>query len=69
MIGDIAIFNGKPIVHAHAVLSRSTGSTVGGHVFELNVNPTLEVFVTANKTPLSKKSDDASGMKLIDPTQ
>jgi uncharacterized protein len=69
LIGDIAIFNGKPIVHTHAVLGRSTGSTVGGHVFELNVNPTLEVFVTANKTPLAKKADDASGMKLIDPTQ
>jgi uncharacterized protein len=69
MIGDIATFNGIPIVHTHTVLGRSDGSTIGGHIFELNVNPTLEVFVTANKTPLSKKPDDASGMKLIDPTQ
>jgi predicted DNA-binding protein with PD1-like motif len=69
MIGDIAAFNGTPIVHTHTVLGRYNGSTVGGHVFELNVNPTLEVFVTANKTALTKKPDDASGMKLIDPTQ
>jgi uncharacterized protein len=69
LIGDVATFNGKPIVHIHAVLAKSNGSTIGGHVFELNVNPTLEVFVTANTTPLKKKPDDLSGMKLIDPKQ
>jgi hypothetical protein len=69
LIGDVATFNGKPIVHMHAVLGKSNGSTIGGHVFELNVNPTLEVFVTVNITPLRKKPDDASGMKLIDPTE
>jgi predicted DNA-binding protein with PD1-like motif len=69
LIGDIAMFDGKPIVHMHAVLGKQDGSTVGGHVFELNVNPTLEVFVTVDTLPLQKKSDDASGMKLIDPAQ
>jgi hypothetical protein len=69
MIGDIATFNGKPVVHTHVVLGHSDGTTVGGHVWELHVNPTLEVFVTANSTPLKKKPDDASGMKMIDPTQ
>jgi predicted DNA-binding protein with PD1-like motif len=69
LIGDIAVFDGKPIVHMHAVLGKPDGSTVGGHVFELNVNPTLEVFVTVDTLPLKKKPDDASGMKLIDPAQ
>jgi hypothetical protein len=53
----------------HAVLGKPNGTTVGGHVFELDVNPTLEVFLTANTTALKKKPDDASGMKVIDPTQ
>jgi predicted DNA-binding protein with PD1-like motif len=69
MIGDIATFNGKPVVHTHVVLGHRDGTTVGGHVWELHVNPTLEVFVTVNSTPLKKRPDDASGMKLIDPTQ
>lgn len=69
LIGDVATFNGKPVVHMHAVLGRSDGSTVGGHVFELNANPTLEVFVTVDSVPLKKRPDDASGMKLIDPAQ
>jgi len=69
MIGDIALYNGKPVVHTHVVLAHRDGSTVAGHVWELHVNPTLEVFVTANTTPLQKKPDEASGMKFIDPTQ
>jgi uncharacterized protein len=69
LIGDIAVFDGVPVVHMHAVLCKSDGSTIGGHVFELISNPTVEVFMTVNTTPLRKKSDDASGMKLIDPAQ
>lgn len=69
LIGDIAVFNGVPVVHMHAVLCKSDGSTVAGHVFELITNPTVEVFMTVNTTPLRKKADDASGMKLIDPAE
>jgi len=53
----------------HAVLCKPDGSTIGGHVFELTTDPTVEVFMTVNTTVLKKKSDDASGLKLIDPTQ
>jgi predicted DNA-binding protein with PD1-like motif len=69
LIGDIAVFNGVPIVHMHAVLCKPDGSTVAGHTFELITNPTVEVFITIDKTPLAKKADDASGMKLIDPAR
>jgi predicted DNA-binding protein with PD1-like motif len=37
MIGDIATFDGKPVVHTHVEVGRSDGSTVARHVFELNV--------------------------------
>ena len=69
LIGDVATFAGKPIVHAHLVLGKHDGATVGGHLWELRVNPTLEVFVTADASPLNKRPDAASGMKVIDPTE
>ena len=69
LLGDVATFNEKPIVHMHAVLGKPDGTPIGGHVFELNVNPTLEIFMTVNTAPLKKKPDDESGMKVIDPTQ
>jgi uncharacterized protein len=68
LIGDIATFQGKPVVHTHVVLGKQDGTTVGGHLFEAHVNPTLEVFVTADDTPLNKR-DDPSGLRLIDPAQ
>jgi uncharacterized protein len=68
MIGDIATFQSKPIVHTHVVLGKRDGTTAGGHLFEARVNPTLEVFVTADDTPLNKR-DDPSGLRLIDPTK
>jgi predicted DNA-binding protein with PD1-like motif len=67
LIGNIAAFNGRPVVHMHTVLGRQDGTTVGGHVFALHVDPTLEVFITVNAIALSKKQDDKSGMKLIAP--
>lgn len=69
LIGDVATYQGKPVVHMHVVLGRRDGTTVGGHVWELNVNPTVEVFVTVNSAPLAKRPDEASGIKLIDPAQ
>ncbi|WP_433967595.1 PPC domain-containing DNA-binding protein [Tunturiibacter gelidiferens] len=68
MIGDIASFQGRPIVHTHVVLGKQDGTTAGGHLFEAWVNPTLEVFVTADDTPLNKR-DDPSGLRLIDPAK
>jgi len=69
MIGDIASFNGRPVVHAHMVLGKQDGSTVGGHLWEAYVNPTLEVFLTISIVPLQKSPDPVSGMKLIDPAK
>ena len=68
MIGDIATFQDKPIIHTHVVLGKRDGTTAGGHLFEAWVNPTLEVFVTANDTSLSKR-DDSSGLRVIDPSK
>ena len=69
LIGDVTTFNGKPMVHMHAVLGKSDGTPIGGHVFELNVNPTLEIFMTIDTEPLKRRPDDESGMKVIDPEQ
>src|SRR5512139_2601457 len=32
MAGDVSLKDGKPTVHAHVVLGRRGGSTVGGHL-------------------------------------
>lgn len=49
LVGDISLRDGKPHVHAHAVLALSDGSTRGGHVVEAHVSPVAEVVVVATE--------------------
>lgn len=67
LVGDIALGkDGKPSVHAHAVLGRSDGSTLGGHLLHAIVHPTLEVFVQASAQPLHKKLQPETDTQVID---
>jgi predicted DNA-binding protein with PD1-like motif len=67
LIGDIALQDGKPKLHAHAVLGRRDGSTCGGHLLEARVRPTLEVILTESPACLRRVHDRESGLALIKP--
>jgi predicted DNA-binding protein with PD1-like motif len=67
MVGDIALYNGKPAVHTHMVVALPDGSTRGGHVLEAYPNPTLEVMVTVEPNAMHKRLDSATDLSLIDP--
>ena len=65
IVGDIALDGNKPKVHAHAVLGRRDGSTLGGHLLEATVRPTLEVVLTESPAYLRRVCDPRSGIALI----
>jgi len=67
MIGDIALYNGKPAVHTHMVVGFPDGSTRGGHVLEAHVRPTLEVIVTVEPIAMHRRLDPETDLTLIDP--
>lgn len=67
LVGDIALQDGKPRVHAHVVLGRRDGSARGGHLLEARVRPTLELILTESPAYLSREFDPASGLALIRP--
>lgn len=46
LIGDVAMGEDGPILHMHALLGLSDGTTRGGHLLEGRAYPTLEVIVT-----------------------
>ena len=56
LVGDVAQHEGKPVVHAHAVVGRSDGATAGGHLMEAFVRPTCEVFLTESPCICPKHS-------------
>jgi predicted DNA-binding protein with PD1-like motif len=45
--GTVSMRGEEPFVHLHAVLALSDGSTRGGHVLELHVDPVAEVTILA----------------------
>lgn len=65
MIGDIALKDGQPQVHAHVVIGKSNGAAVGGHLLEAKVRPTCEVVLTESPQHLQKRIDPDSGLALI----
>jgi predicted DNA-binding protein with PD1-like motif len=67
LIGDIALKEGKPAVHAHIIVGRSDGTAHGGHLLEAHVRPTLEVILTESPHALHKTLDADSGLALIQP--
>jgi uncharacterized protein len=66
LIGDVAEGEDGPILHVHAVLGLSDGTTRGGHLLEGWVYPTLEVIVTETPAELRKVMRPDIGIALID---
>ncbi len=67
LIGDIALYNGKPALHTHFSVGLSDGSVKGGHLIEAVTFPTVELFMTVFPTPLQKKRDKETDLELIHP--
>ena len=66
LVGNVALDQGEPRVHAHAVVARSDGSALGGHLLAGCVDPTLEVMMVESPATLRRKIDPATGLALID---
>ena len=67
LIGDIALKDGAPAVHAHVVVGKKDGSAHGGHLIKAHVRPTCEVILTESPAHLRKEVDPDSGIALIKP--
>jgi predicted DNA-binding protein with PD1-like motif len=66
MSGDIALYQGKPVVHTHMLVGAPDGATQGGHVLAAYVSPTLEVMVTVDPVTMQKRFDPDTDLTLIE---
>lgn len=67
LIGNVAMYNGKPVAHSHVNLVTFDGLVHGGHLFELISGPTIELILTVEPTPLYKKLNTEFDAATIDP--
>jgi len=66
LVGDIALSDDGPAVHAHVVLGLSDGQVRGGHLLKGEVWPTLEVVIRESPATLRKTYRPEIGLALID---
>jgi uncharacterized protein len=66
LVGDIALDQGEPKVHAHVVVAKADGTAHGGHLLEGHVRPTLELILTESPRHLRRKHDPEAGIALIE---
>jgi predicted DNA-binding protein with PD1-like motif len=66
LAGNIARDDGRPKVHAHLVVSTSSGAAMGGHLLDARVRPTLEIVVVESPRHLRRTWDPATGLALLD---
>jgi predicted DNA-binding protein with PD1-like motif len=55
LIGDVALKDGKPIVHAQAVIGRKDGTAHGDHLREAHIRPIREVVLAGSPIHIQKK--------------
>ena len=67
LIGDVALKDGQPVVHAHAVVGKKDGTAHGGHLLQAHIRPTCEVVLTESPAHLQKFIDPESGIAVIRP--
>jgi uncharacterized protein len=63
--GNIAISDGKPVVHAHGIFGDTEFNVVGGHIFKLVVSVTCEVSLTKLEGQAQRILDPGSNLNLL----
>lgn len=56
----------KPTFHLHGVFADETYQTIGGHVKDLVVGGTCELYIREFGQSLARQFDEATGLKLLD---
>jgi predicted DNA-binding protein with PD1-like motif len=66
LVGNVALHQGEPKVHAHVVVGKADATALGGHLMEAHVQPTLEVILTQSANNLQRSIDEKTGLPLLD---
>ncbi|MBW3538099.1 DNA-binding protein [Candidatus Parcubacteria bacterium] len=66
LTGNVALFEGKPLVHLHAVVSDEQMRTFGGHLVSGSCSAAVEIILQKFDSKYQKHFDDQIGLKVWD---
>ena len=64
LMGNITEMEGKPYIHLHATLADQDHGIHGGHVIEMRVGLTCEMFVRVMEGAIEREHSDELGINL-----
>jgi len=65
LVGNIAMLDGKPFVHAHATICGPDFSAYTGHLFEGTISVTGEIVISKHPVEMVRSQDENIGLNLI----
>lgn len=66
LTGNLSWFENKPALHCHAIIGDHNMHCFGGHLFEAEVAITVELFVSRKEIQLERKTDQNTGLNLLE---
>ena len=64
LMGNITEMEGKPYIHLHAMLADQDHGIHGGHVIEMRIGLTCEMFVRVMEGAIGREHSDELGINL-----
>ena len=64
--GNLTWVDTAPFWHVHGIFGTRDYSTIGGHIKQMTVALTGELYITHLPTPLTRQYDETTGLQLID---
>lgn len=65
VVGNTAIKDGKPFLHAHGTFGNPEMNTIGGHINRCVVSATCEISIRKLEGETGRKYDNATGLHLL----
>lgn len=66
LLGNIAVFEDKPLLHFHVTIGDESMQAYAGHLIQTKVSATVEMTITVFPTEYEKNVDEEVGLKLWD---
>jgi predicted DNA-binding protein with PD1-like motif len=64
--GNVSLVNDKPFVHIHATVGDMNYHSYSGHLKELAVAATAEMYITVLPKAINRVHNDLCGLKILD---
>ena len=65
LTGNLAVLDGEPVAHCHAVIGDREMRVFGGHLFQATVSVTAEIFLRVYAGEIVRQFDRDTGANLI----